>query len=297
MIPRSVFAGPCGAAAGQHASFRIAPVGVAGTPQGRVDRDGWTYAHRARAGDPSVGAAHSRRPRPGGGGCPSGHASGLHGELPRPLRAAVRNHPRRGLAHSEVPRAARVPRHAGRKVRTARVGRGGAVAGLPLGREPPAHDRECREQPAGSRAVRGGQRRTAAGGHRPPAIRAPDRPPPHRPRRIRVRAQARGGAHRRGRARRVRACRGAAIAERPGERERAALLYRVVLEQDPTDEAAARERMRHLAALRDTNGVSKVFKALAEALRRERDDPRATPAPETRELLAELLGEEQGAVV
>ena len=36
------------------------------------------------------------------------------------------------------------------------------------------------------------------------------------------------------------ASRGAAIAERIGERERASLLYRVVLEQEPTDEAAAR---------------------------------------------------------
>ena len=93
------------------------------------------------------------------------------------------------------------------------------------------------------------------------------------------------------------ASRGAAIAERLGERERAALLYGVVLEQDPTDEAAARGRMRHLAAFRDTNGVRKVFKALTEALRRELDDPRAAPAQETRELLAELLGEEPGAVV
>ena len=93
------------------------------------------------------------------------------------------------------------------------------------------------------------------------------------------------------------ASRGAAIAERLGERERAALLYGVVLEQDPTDEAAARGRMRHLAAFRDTNGVRKVFKALTEALRRELDDPRAAPAQETRELLAELLAREPGAVV
>ena len=93
------------------------------------------------------------------------------------------------------------------------------------------------------------------------------------------------------------ASRGAAIAERLGERERAALLYGVVLEQDPTDEAAARGRMRHLAAFRDTNGVRKVFKALTEALQRELDDPRAAPAHDTRELLAELLAREPGAVV
>ena len=93
------------------------------------------------------------------------------------------------------------------------------------------------------------------------------------------------------------ASRGAAIAERLGERERAALLYGVVLERDPTDEAAARGRMRHLAAFRDTNGVRKVFKALTEALRRELDDPRAAPAQATRELLAELLAREPGAVV
>ncbi len=93
------------------------------------------------------------------------------------------------------------------------------------------------------------------------------------------------------------ASRGAAIAERLGERERAALLYGVVLEQDPTDEVAARGRMRHLAAFRDTNGVRKVFKALTEALQQELDDPRAAPAEETRELLAELLAREPGAVV
>ena len=93
------------------------------------------------------------------------------------------------------------------------------------------------------------------------------------------------------------ASRGAAIAERLGERERAALLYGVVLEQDPTDEVAARGRMRHLAAFRDTNGVRKVFKALTEALQQELDDPRAKPAHDTRELLAELLAREPGAVV
>ena len=91
------------------------------------------------------------------------------------------------------------------------------------------------------------------------------------------------------------ASRGAAIAERLGERERAALLYGVVLEQDPTDEAAARGRMRHLAAFRDTNGVRKVFKALTEALQRELDDPRAAPAHDTRELLAELLAPGAGS--
>ena len=93
------------------------------------------------------------------------------------------------------------------------------------------------------------------------------------------------------------ASRGAAIAERLGERERASLLYRVVLAQEPTDEAAARGLMRHLAAARDANGVRKVFKVLTEALKRELDDPLAAPGQETRELLAALLAREPGAVV
>ena len=93
------------------------------------------------------------------------------------------------------------------------------------------------------------------------------------------------------------ASRGAAVAERLGERERASLLYRVVLEQEPTDEAAARGLMRHLAAARDANGVRKVFKVLTEALKRELDDPQAAPGQETRELLAALLAREPGAVV
>ena len=88
--------------------------------------------------------------------------------------------------------------------------------------------------------------------------------------------------------------RGAQVAERLGERERAALLYRAVLEREPTDEAAARGLMRQLAAARDVTGVRKVFKALTEALRRELDDPGAVPGPETRALLADLLAGERG---
>ena len=90
--------------------------------------------------------------------------------------------------------------------------------------------------------------------------------------------------------------RAAAIARRLGERERAARLYQVILEQEPTDEAAARGRMRQLAAAGEVNGARKVFKALTEALQRELDDPRAGPAPETKALLAELLAGEQGGV-
>ena len=55
--------------------------------------------------------------------------------------------------------------------------------------------------------------------------------------------------------------------------------------------------MRQLAPTGDTNGVRKVFKVLTDSLRRELDDPRAGPAQERRELLAELLAREQGAVV
>ena len=60
--------------------------------------------------------------------------------------------------------------------------------------------------------------------------------------------------------------------------------------------AAAHGRMRQLAPTGDTNGVRKVFKVLTDSLR-ELDDPRAGPAQERRELLAELLAREQGAVV
>src|SRR5690606_21074326 len=89
--------------------------------------------------------------------------------------------------------------------------------------------------------------------------------------------------------------RAADIAERRGEGVRAASFYRLILNQEPADESAARGWMRHLAASGDINGARKVFKSLAEALQRELEDPRAGPASETREVLAELVARAERA--
>ena len=80
-----------------------------------------------------------------------------------------------------------------------------------------------------------------------------------------------------------------ALAGRLGEGQRAARLSRMILERVPTDEVAARARMRQLAAAGDTNGARRVFAALVRELQRELDDPRAAPAPETRALLDSLI--------
>nr|AQQ74584.1 hypothetical protein [uncultured bacterium] len=64
--------------------------------------------------------------------------------------------------------------------------------------------------------------------------------------------------------------------------------YRAVLDRDPLDEEAARGSMRCYAKLADTNGVRKVYKVLKEALRRELEDEKAEPLPETRTLFEEL---------
>ncbi len=80
-----------------------------------------------------------------------------------------------------------------------------------------------------------------------------------------------------------------ALAGRLGEGDRAARISRMILERVPTDEVAARARMRQLAAAGDTNGARRVFAALARELQRELDDPRAAPALETRALLDSLI--------
>ncbi len=58
-------------------------------------------------------------------------------------------------------------------------------------------------------------------------------------------------------------------------------LYRAILVSDPIDEEAARGLMRCYAKLGDVNGVRKVYKVLRESLRRELEDEKAEPLPET----------------
>jgi hypothetical protein len=48
--------------------------------------------------------------------------------------------------------------------------------------------------------------------------------------------------------------------------------------------------MRCHAKAEDVNGVRKVYKVLAESLRKELDDEKAEPLPETTSLLRELTG-------
>lgn len=59
---------------------------------------------------------------------------------------------------------------------------------------------------------------------------------------------------------------------------------------DPMDQEAARGLTRRYAKLGDLNGVRKVYKVLCESLRRELEDDRAEPLPETTALLHELTG-------
>jgi len=69
---------------------------------------------------------------------------------------------------------------------------------------------------------------------------------------------------------------------------KAADFYRTALARDPIDEEAARGLMRCHAKAGDVNSVRKVYKVLAESLRRELDDEKAEPLPETTSLLREL---------
>lgn len=88
--------------------------------------------------------------------------------------------------------------------------------------------------------------------------------------------------------------RAAGVADQLGEHARADRLYCTILEHEPTDEPAARWRMRYLARAGDINGARKVYRALTEALQLTLDDPRARPAPETQSLLTELALTAQG---
>ena len=85
--------------------------------------------------------------------------------------------------------------------------------------------------------------------------------------------------------------RAAGLAVACGDVERAIRYSQLMLGQEPTDETVARDLMRLLASVGDINGARKVYKLLGEALQRELDDPRAAPAPDTRMLLSELVGE------
>jgi len=51
--------------------------------------------------------------------------------------------------------------------------------------------------------------------------------------------------------------------------------------------------VRCYAKAGDVNGVRKVYKVLAESLRRDLDDEKAEPLPETTSLLRELTGSKQ----
>lgn len=83
--------------------------------------------------------------------------------------------------------------------------------------------------------------------------------------------------------------RAVAIAEHRGDAQRAVLLYRRILADEPTDEAAVRGLMRHLAAAGDGNAARKVYQTLTDSLQTELDDPRAAPGEETRAVYDELM--------
>jgi pentatricopeptide repeat protein len=55
-------------------------------------------------------------------------------------------------------------------------------------------------------------------------------------------------------------------------------------------EEEARGLMRCYAKLGDINGVRKVYKVLTESLRRELEDEKAEPLPETTAMFLELSG-------
>ncbi len=70
--------------------------------------------------------------------------------------------------------------------------------------------------------------------------------------------------------------------------KRAMAFFGAILLRDPIDEEAARALMRCHAQLGDGNSVRRTFKVLTESLRRELEDAKAEPLPETSGLLREL---------
>ena len=71
-------------------------------------------------------------------------------------------------------------------------------------------------------------------------------------------------------------------------------LYHAIVARDPIDEEAARGLMRCYAKFGDVNGARKVYKVLRESLRRELEDEKAEPLPETRALMQELPAPSNG---
>jgi DNA-binding SARP family transcriptional activator len=70
--------------------------------------------------------------------------------------------------------------------------------------------------------------------------------------------------------------------------KRAMDFYQAILDRDPIDEEAARSVMRCHAKLGDVNGVRRAYKTLQESLKRELEDDKAEPMPETVALLSTL---------
>lgn len=75
---------------------------------------------------------------------------------------------------------------------------------------------------------------------------------------------------------------------------RAVEFYKGILVRDPIDEEAARGLMRCYAKLGDLNGVRKVYRVLCESLRRELEDDKAEPLPETTAVFQELATQGRG---
>ncbi len=71
--------------------------------------------------------------------------------------------------------------------------------------------------------------------------------------------------------------------------------YQAIIDRDPIDEKAARGLMRCCAKLGDTNGVRKVYKVFRESLRRELDDVKVEPLPETTALFHEFTVRSHGS--
>jgi two-component SAPR family response regulator len=82
--------------------------------------------------------------------------------------------------------------------------------------------------------------------------------------------------------------RAASLAVECRDFRKAITYYEGILARDAIDEDAARGLMRCQGKLGDTNGVRRVYKTLREALRRELEDEKAEPLPETAALFQEL---------
>ena len=69
----------------------------------------------------------------------------------------------------------------------------------------------------------------------------------------------------------------------------------VILTSEPIDEEAARGLTRCCEKLGDANGARKVDEVLRESLRRELEDEKAEPLPETTALFQEFTGQAERA--